>query len=272
MVLLVYIVLLLALTGHSSALYCVCKDGVGDQALQKALDYACGAGADCTPLLQNGACYNPNTLKDHCCYAVNSYFQKKGQAQGSCDFSGVATITQTAPASSSGCVYPSSASSSIGTGTSTTPTTSPTTGIIGTTPSSTTTSTTPTPTSTTRGTTTTKHLFNSPLNGACYNPKTVKDHCSYAVNSYFQKKGQAQGSCDFSGAATTSQTAPASSSGCVYPSSASSSIGIGTSTTPTTGITCTTPSSTTTSTTPTPTTTGTTTGTGPSSWENEGDW
>ncbi|KAI9111756.1 hypothetical protein K1719_017446 [Acacia pycnantha] len=152
MVLLVYIVLLLALTGHSSALYCVCKDGVGDQALQKALDYACGAGADCTPLLQNGACYNPNTVKDHCSYAVNSYFQKKGQAQGSCDFSGAATTTQTAPASSSGCVYPSSASSSTGTGTSTTPTTSPTTGITGTTPSSTTTSTTPT--STTTGTTT----------------------------------------------------------------------------------------------------------------------
>ncbi|KAK4261001.1 hypothetical protein QN277_004057 [Acacia crassicarpa] len=152
MVLLVYIVLLLALTGHSSALYCVCKDGVGDQALQKALDYACGAGADCTPLLQNGACYNPNTVKDHCSYAVNSYFQKKGQTQGSCDFSGAATTTQTAPASSSGCVYPSSASSSTGTGTSTTPTTSPTTGITGTTPSSTTTSTTPT--STTTGTTT----------------------------------------------------------------------------------------------------------------------
>ncbi|KAK4261002.1 hypothetical protein QN277_004058 [Acacia crassicarpa] len=94
---------------EEGALYCVCKDGVGDQALQKVLDYACGAGADCTPLLQNGACYNPKTVKDHCSYAVNSYFQKKGQAQGSCDFSGAATTTQTAPASSSGCVYPSSA-------------------------------------------------------------------------------------------------------------------------------------------------------------------
>ncbi|KAF7809043.1 PLASMODESMATA CALLOSE-BINDING PROTEIN 4-like [Senna tora] len=95
--LLVYFVLLLALTGHSSGLYCVCKDGVGDQALQKALDYACGAGADCTPILQNGACFQPNTVKDHCSYAVNSYFQKKGQAQGSCDFAGAATTSQTAP-------------------------------------------------------------------------------------------------------------------------------------------------------------------------------
>ena len=79
------------------ALYCVCKDGVGDQALQKAIDYACGAGADCTPILQNGACFQPNTVKDHCNYAVNSYFQRKGQAQGSCDFSGAATPSQTPP-------------------------------------------------------------------------------------------------------------------------------------------------------------------------------
>jgi len=70
---------------------------VGDQALQKAIDYACGAGADCTPILQNGACFQPNTVKDHCNYAVNSYFQRKGQAQGSCDFAGAATPSQNPP-------------------------------------------------------------------------------------------------------------------------------------------------------------------------------
>ena len=80
-----------------AAVYCVCKDGLSDQALQKTLDYACGAGADCSPILQNGACYNPNTVKDHCSYAVNSYFQKKGQASGSCDFAGTATQSQTNP-------------------------------------------------------------------------------------------------------------------------------------------------------------------------------
>nr|ACU20240.1 unknown [Glycine max] len=77
MALLMYFVLFLALAGHSSALYCVCKDGVGDQALQKAIDYACGAGADCTPILQNGACFQPNTVKDHCNYAVNSYSRER---------------------------------------------------------------------------------------------------------------------------------------------------------------------------------------------------
>lgn len=79
------------------ATYCICKDGQSDQALQKTLDYACGAGADCTPILQNGPCFQPNTVKDHCSYAVNSYFQRKGQVQGSCDFSGTAMPSQSPP-------------------------------------------------------------------------------------------------------------------------------------------------------------------------------
>ncbi|KAK8923710.1 Glucan endo-1,3-beta-glucosidase-like protein 3 [Platanthera zijinensis] len=66
-------------------------------ALQKTIDYACGAGADCGPILQNGACYNPNTVLTHCSYAANSYYQRKGQAQGACDFSGTATLTTTDP-------------------------------------------------------------------------------------------------------------------------------------------------------------------------------
>ncbi|KAF5727153.1 hypothetical protein HS088_TW22G00840 [Tripterygium wilfordii] len=127
MAVLVFLVLLLSLTGHSSATYCLCKDGVGDQSLQKAIDYACGAGADCTPILQNGPCYQPNTVKDHCNYAVNSYYQRKGQATGSCDFSGTATVSANPPTTAaSGCAYPSSPSNNTGTGTST-PTTSPTT-------------------------------------------------------------------------------------------------------------------------------------------------
>ena len=90
------------------ATYCICKDGVGDTQLQKSLDYACGAGADCTQIIQNAPCYQPNTVKDHCSYAVNSYFQKKGQAVGSCDFSGTAMTSATPPQSkSSPTIHPS---------------------------------------------------------------------------------------------------------------------------------------------------------------------
>jgi hypothetical protein len=81
------------------ATYCICKDGIADTQLQKALDYACGAGADCTQIAQSGPGYQPNTVKDHCSYAVNSYFQKKGQAVGSCDFAGTAVTSATLPQS-----------------------------------------------------------------------------------------------------------------------------------------------------------------------------
>lgn len=109
MAFLVLVVLFFAMTGRSSALYCTCKDGLSESVLQKALDYACGAGGDCTPILQSGACYQPNTVADHCNYAVNSYFQRKGQVSGSCDFAGAATTTTTSPSKTSTCVFPASA-------------------------------------------------------------------------------------------------------------------------------------------------------------------
>lgn len=88
--------LIISLTG--GATYCLCNSG-SDPVLQKNIDYACGSGADCTAIIQGGSCYNPNTVKDHCNYAVNSYFQKKGQATGSCDFSGTATPSANPPSS-----------------------------------------------------------------------------------------------------------------------------------------------------------------------------
>lgn len=83
------------LTGGAN--YCLCKDGLSDSVLQKNINYACGSGADCSAINQGGSCFNPNTVKDHCNYAVNSYFQKKGQASGSCDFSGTAVPSSNPP-------------------------------------------------------------------------------------------------------------------------------------------------------------------------------
>ncbi|XP_075478976.1 PLASMODESMATA CALLOSE-BINDING PROTEIN 2-like [Primulina tabacum] len=116
----VFTVLLLAMAEHSSGSWCVCKDGISNAELQKTLDYACGAGADCNPTHQNGPCFNPNTVKAHCSYAVNSYFQKNRQAPAACNFTGTATIVTSNPSSAAGCAYPATASS---TPTSTTPVT-----------------------------------------------------------------------------------------------------------------------------------------------------
>ncbi|KAJ0924041.1 putative X8 domain-containing protein [Helianthus annuus] len=108
------LIIIISMAAQSSATWCVCKKGGQDKVLQQAIDYACGNGADCTQTHQGGKCFNPDTILDHCNYAVNSYFQNKGQAPGSCDFSGAAMVTTTDP-SANGCSYPTSASGSTNT-------------------------------------------------------------------------------------------------------------------------------------------------------------
>lgn len=119
----IFMLLLLAMAAYSNAAYCVCNTAISDSVLQKNIDYACGAGADCGQISQNGPCFNPNTVKDHCNFAVNSYFQKKGQVQGSCDFSGTATVVQTPPPSANSACFSGNPSTSTpappGTGTGT---------------------------------------------------------------------------------------------------------------------------------------------------------
>ncbi|XP_073147225.1 PLASMODESMATA CALLOSE-BINDING PROTEIN 2-like [Henckelia pumila] len=106
------IALLFGMAHHSSAIWCVCKEGMSDTELQKTLDYACGSGADCNPTHQNGPCFNPNTVKAHCSYAVNSYFQKNRQSPAACNFTGTATVVSSDPSAAGGCAYPATASSS----------------------------------------------------------------------------------------------------------------------------------------------------------------
>ncbi|KAE8076248.1 hypothetical protein FH972_014911 [Carpinus fangiana] len=93
--------------GVEGAYWCVARSDASEQALQTALDYACGTGGDCSPIQSNGLCYLPNTIQAHASYAFNSYFQRKAMAPGSCYGS---------------CVYPSSLSTAGGTITPTTQT------------------------------------------------------------------------------------------------------------------------------------------------------
>ncbi|WOK92303.1 hypothetical protein Cni_G00994 [Canna indica] len=130
---LLLLVLAVSIFGGSDAAWCVCKADASSAALQKTLDYACGAGADCNPILKVGACYNPNTVLAHCSYAANSYYQRNGQAQTACDFTGTAMLTSADP-SANGCVYPATPSSAAVT--SSTSTTNPSTfnttnGVLG---------------------------------------------------------------------------------------------------------------------------------------------
>lgn len=81
----------------SGGSWCVAKPGTPQSTLQTALDYACGTkGTDCSQINQGGICYNPNSLQNHASFAFNSYYVKNPAAT-SCDFGGVATITNTNP-------------------------------------------------------------------------------------------------------------------------------------------------------------------------------
>ncbi|KAL1218480.1 PLASMODESMATA CALLOSE-BINDING PROTEIN 4 [Cardamine amara subsp. amara] len=117
--------LIISMITYSNAIYCVCKDG-NEQVLQKAIDYACGAGADCSQIQTNGACFQPNTVKSHCDVAVNSYYQKKAASGATCEFNGAAILSNTPPSTASSCLTGSSSSGTPTTGTPTTGT--PTTG------------------------------------------------------------------------------------------------------------------------------------------------
>ncbi|XVE63534.1 hypothetical protein DITRI_Ditri07aG0027500 [Diplodiscus trichospermus] len=77
--------------------YCVPKADVSYVQLQSDLDYACSEGIDCTPIQPGGACYEPNSLWSHAAFAMNSYYQTKGQSNLNCDFAGTGQITTVNP-------------------------------------------------------------------------------------------------------------------------------------------------------------------------------
>ncbi|XP_042478870.1 glucan endo-1,3-beta-glucosidase 1-like isoform X2 [Macadamia integrifolia] len=88
--------------------YCVAMDGVDTKTLQAALDWACGPGkANCSEIQPGQDCYDPNNVKSHASYAFDSYYQKQGKAQKSCDFKGIAMITTSDPSHGS-CIFPGS--------------------------------------------------------------------------------------------------------------------------------------------------------------------
>lgn len=84
------------------------KNNAEDAALQAALDWACGqGGANCSPIQQGGACYNPSDILNTASYAFNDYFLKNGMTSDACSFSNTAAITTLNP-SHGNCKFPSS--------------------------------------------------------------------------------------------------------------------------------------------------------------------
>lgn len=78
--------------------WCTANPNATPQAVQAALDYACGAGqANCVPIQPGQQCFDPNTLQQHASWALNSYWQQTKALGGSCDFAGAAVLTSVNP-------------------------------------------------------------------------------------------------------------------------------------------------------------------------------
>eukprot|EP01126_Amoeba_proteus_P056515 TRINITY_DN710_c0_g2_i1.p1 TRINITY_DN710_c0_g2~~TRINITY_DN710_c0_g2_i1.p1 ORF type:complete len:315 (-),score=37.85 TRINITY_DN710_c0_g2_i1:78-1022(-) len=72
---------------------CQANPSATPAALQAALSWVCGV-EDCSPINPGGKYYYPNTLKDHCNWAFNTYYLKYRLSQGvdACSFSGNAIL------------------------------------------------------------------------------------------------------------------------------------------------------------------------------------
>ncbi|CAL5357918.1 unnamed protein product [Camellia sinensis] len=88
------------ISGNSSSVFCIAKQGADTNKLQNGLNWACGQGhANCSAIQPGQRCYNPDTLRSHASYAYNDYYQKMHSIGGTCDFGGTATTSTVDPKS-----------------------------------------------------------------------------------------------------------------------------------------------------------------------------
>ena len=82
---------------NSGKRWCLPKPEANDENLQKNIDYVCGLGIDCAPIKEGGACFYPNTVRDHAAYAMNAYYQTTAKNGYDCDFAQTAATTISNP-------------------------------------------------------------------------------------------------------------------------------------------------------------------------------
>ncbi|KAI5073146.1 hypothetical protein GOP47_0011159 [Adiantum capillus-veneris] len=83
--------------------WCVVANDTNLASLADSVSYAC-ANSDCTELGFGSSCNNVLDAKGNASYGFNQYFQMKNQEMGSCNFKGLASVTETDP-SVDGCKF-----------------------------------------------------------------------------------------------------------------------------------------------------------------------
>ncbi|CAK9146154.1 unnamed protein product [Ilex paraguariensis] len=82
----------------SNGTWCVASSTASEADLQKALDWACGAGSvDCSAIQPSQLCFQPDNLLSHSSYAFNSYYQQNGASDVACSFGGTGVRTNKNP-------------------------------------------------------------------------------------------------------------------------------------------------------------------------------
>ncbi|KAL0388144.1 UNVERIFIED_CONTAM: Glucan endo-1,3-beta-glucosidase [Sesamum radiatum] len=77
--------------------WCVPKPDATDAELQANIDYVCSQGLNCQPIQPGGPCFDPNTVRAHASFVMNTYYQSEGRHDFNCDFSGSGVLTFTDP-------------------------------------------------------------------------------------------------------------------------------------------------------------------------------
>ncbi|KAL5772007.1 hypothetical protein ACOSP7_011611 [Xanthoceras sorbifolium] len=153
-------------------------------ALIANLDYACSQ-VDCGSIQQGGSCFYPNTDIHHASFAMNLHYQTLGRHMADCDFRNSGLISLTDPSTGS-CTF-ESGGDLVEEGA-------------------------PPGTWCVAKPGTRDDLLQQNINyacnnvdcspstdddGACFNPTTLINHASFAMNLYFQSMGRNSASCDF---------------------------------------------------------------------------
>ncbi|XP_065872125.1 glucan endo-1,3-beta-glucosidase [Euphorbia lathyris] len=77
--------------------WCVAKADATNAQLQGNIEYVCSQGVDCRPIQGGGACFDPNNLRSHASFLMNSYYQTHGAHDFNCDFSHTGLLTSFDP-------------------------------------------------------------------------------------------------------------------------------------------------------------------------------